>query len=199
MNVIVDYQAGNLANLKNALDYLGLPNQIATEAGALQAASHILMPGVGAFGPAMARLRHSGMLEAILEKISQGVPFLGICVGLQLLFTEGQEGGAHQGLGLIEGSVVRFAHGLKIPQIGWNQVSFCQENPLFAKIPDHSYFYFVHSYHGVPHNPATTLAQTDYGGAFTSVVHWKNMWGVQFHPEKSQSVGLQLLNNFCHF
>lgn len=199
MNVIVDYQAGNLANLKNALDYLGLPNQIVTEAAPLKKASHLLMPGVGAFAPAMHSLRQSGMMATILEQISGGTPFLGICVGLQLLFTEGQEGGSHRGLGLIEGSVVRFEHDLKIPQIGWNQVSFCQEDPLFANIPDHSYFYFVHSFHGIPKEANITLAETEYGTPFTSVVHWENVWGVQFHPEKSQSVGLQLLENFCHF
>ena len=199
MNVIVDYQAGNLASLKNALDYLELENQIATDAKTVKAASHILMPGVGAFGPALESLRQSGMMEAILEQIAAGVPFLGICVGLQLLFSEGQENGSHRGLGLIEGSVVRFEHDLKIPQMGWNQVSFCRDNPLLENIPNNSYFYFVHSYHGVPKNPEIVLATTDYGFPFTSILHANNVWGVQFHPEKSQTVGLQLLNNFCNF
>ena len=199
MNVIVDYQAGNLANLKNALNYLGLDNQIASNAKAIEKASRILMPGVGAFQPAMESLRQSGMVEAILEKIDAGVPFLGICLGLQLLFTEGREGGRHQGLGIIEGVVVRFEHELKIPQMGWNQVVFCRKDPLFRNIPDNSHFYFVHSYHGIPQNSEITLARTDYGLPFTSVVHSGNVWGVQFHPEKSQTVGLELLNNFCHF
>ncbi len=198
MNVIVDYQAGNLANLKNALDYLGLENQIATDAETIVNASHILMPGVGAFQPAMENLRKSGMMEAILEQIDAGVPFLGICLGLQLLFSEGWEGGKHEGLGIIEGVVVRFDHELKIPQMGWNQVVYCREDPLFRNIPDNSHFYFVHSYHGVPENAEVTLAQTDYGIPFTSVLHSENVWGVQFHPEKSQSVGLRLLKNFCH-
>jgi glutamine amidotransferase len=199
MNVIVDYQAGNLANLKNALNYLGLDNQIASNAKTIEKASRILMPGVGAFQPAMESLRQSGMVEAILEKIDAGVPFLGICLGLQLLFTEGREGGRHQGLGIIEGVVVRFEHELKIPQMGWNQVVFCRKDPLFRNIPDNSHFYFVHSYHGIPQNSEITLAQTDYGVPFTSVLHSGNVWGVQFHPEKSQTVGLELLNNFCHF
>ncbi|MBF0276153.1 MAG: imidazole glycerol phosphate synthase subunit HisH [SAR324 cluster bacterium] len=199
MNVIVDYQAGNLANLKNALDHLGLESQIATDASAVKAASHILMPGVGAFYPAMESLRQSGMMEAILEQIAAGIPFLGICVGLQLLFAEGQENGSHPGLGLIEGSVVRFKHQLKIPQMGWNQVAFCREDPLLKNIPDHSYFYFVHSYHGVPSKPEITLGTTDYGLSFTSVLQTGNIWGVQFHPEKSQTVGLELLKNFCSF
>lgn len=200
MNVIVNYQAGNLNNLKNALDAQGIPNQIVDDAESVRQATRILMPGVGAFAPAMESLRQSGMMDAILEKIASGTPFLGICVGLQLLFSEGQEAGSHPGLGVIEGSVIRFTTiDLKIPQIGWNQVQFKQDNPLFENIPSGSYFYFVHSYHGEPTLPNITLATTDYGGDFTSVVHSGNVWGVQFHPEKSQTVGLQLLKNFCSF
>ncbi len=197
MNVIVDYQAGNLSNLKNALDYVGVESQIVNDAASIYQADRILMPGVGAFGPAMESLKHSGMLEAIQEKIAAKTPFLGICVGMQLLFSEGHEGGIFPGLGLIEGAVERFEHQLKIPQIGWNQVSYRHEDPLLTDIPNNSYFYFVHSYFGKPTDAHVTLATTEYGTSFASVVHVDNVWGVQFHPEKSQIVGLQLLKNFC--
>ena len=197
MNVIIDYKAGNLLNLKNALDHLGLPNQIVQDAHQVRLAQRILFPGVGAFAPAIANLKKSGMLEALHEKIQGGTPFLGICVGAQLLFQEGEEAGNHQGLGVIEGKVIRFRHDLKIPQIGWNQVSLLSEDPLFQKISNQSYFYFVHSYHFVPDQRSDILATTEYGYAFASVIRRQNVWGVQFHPEKSQEVGLQLLKNFC--
>ncbi|MGK5094852.1 imidazole glycerol phosphate synthase subunit HisH [Deltaproteobacteria bacterium TL4] len=197
MNVIIDYNAGNLLNLKNALDYLGLKNEIVTDAEVVRKAARILFPGVGAFAPAMENLRKSGMLDAILEQLRAGIPFLGICVGAQLLFREGEEEGPHQGLNVIKGKVIRFQHELKIPQMGWNQVSVLRENPLFQGIPNQSYFYFVHSYHFVPELPEETLATTEYGLSFTSAVNHGNVWGVQFHPEKSQDVGLQVLKNFC--
>lgn len=199
MNVIINYQAGNLNNLKNALDYQGIKNKIVTHADEVRQADRILMPGVGAFGPAMASLKTSGMMEVILEKIDEGTPFLGICVGLQLLFSEGHEGGVHEGLGIIKGKVIRFEHELKIPQMGWNQVSYSDENPLFQNISNHSYFYFVHSYFGVPTQSDVILTTTEYGAPFPSAVHTQNVWGVQFHPEKSQDAGLQLLKNFCAF
>jgi len=140
----------------------------------------------------------------ILEKIGGGTPFLGICVGLQLLFSEGHEGGVHEGLGIIKGKVIRLGgipleHKLKIPQIGWNQVSYSHENPLFQNISNHNYFYFVHSYFGVPSQSDVILTTTEYGESFPSAVHTQNVWGVQFHPEKSQDAGLQLLKNFCTF
>lgn len=199
MNVIINYQAGNLNNLKNALDYQGIKNKIVTHADEVRQADRILMPGVGAFAPAMESLKTSGMMEIILEKIDEGTPFLGICVGLQLLFSEGHEGGVNEGLGIIKGKVIRFEHELKIPQMGWNQVSYSHENPLFQNISNHSYFYFVHSYFGVPTQADVALATTEYGEPFPSVVHTQNVWGVQFHPEKSQDAGLQLLKNFCAF
>lgn len=197
MIAIIDYGVGNLHNLKNALDFQGLPNRIIADPEALDGASHIILPGVGAFRPAMEHLRAAGMETVVRQAVAAGLPFLGICVGMQLMFGESEEDGLHQGLGLVPGRVVRFAHELKIPQIGWNQVAFQREDPLLAGIPDHSYFYFVHSYHGVPDDPADTLGLTDYGIAFPAIVQRQNMWGAQFHPEKSQEPGLRFLRNFA--
>lgn len=201
MIAIIDYGVGNLHNLKNALDFQGLDSRFVREPGELAAASHIILPGVGAFAPAMAQLESSGLVPHIRERVAAGVPFLGVCVGMQLLFDESDEGGVHAGLGFIPGRVVRFnpAMGnppLKIPQIGWNQVLFQREDPLLAGIPDRSYFYFVHSYHAVLAEPADGIGLAEYGEWFPAIVNRGHVWGVQFHPEKSGSTGLQLLRNF---
>ena len=197
MNVIIDYKVGNLHNLKNALDYYAVKNQIVSDAEDILKADRIMLPGVGAFSPAMAQLRKSGMLEALEEKVMSGVPLLGICVGAQLLMDESEEDGMHTGLGWIPGKVKRFQHQLKIPQIGWNQVSQQKEDFLFNKVADEMHFYFVHSYHLLPEKSEHVLGLSSYGYDFASVVRKDNLWGVQFHPEKSQNAGLQLLKNFC--
>lgn len=197
MIAIIDYNVGNLANLKNALDYQEIPNRIVTRPEELSAADHIILPGVGAFRPAMDHLRAAEMEAVVRERVTAGVPFLGVCVGLQLLFDASEEDGEHQGLGLLSGRIVRFEdNGLKVPQIGWNQVSWQREDPLVEGIPDRSYFYFVHSYHARVTNPEDALGVADYGVSFPAVVRHNNVWGVQFHPEKSQNVGLRLLKNF---
>ena len=152
MNVIIDYKVGNLYNLKNALDFSGVENQLVSHADELKEADRILLPGVGAFGPAMEHLRNSGMLEALQEKVQAGTPLLGICLGAQLLMDESEEDGSRVGLGWIPGKVKRFQHELKIPQIGWNQVSQQQKDPLFNNVADEMHFYFVHSYHLNPEN-----------------------------------------------
>ena len=203
MIAIIDYNVGNLHNLKNALDYQGLPNRIVREAHELDGADHIILPGVGAFKPAMERLREAGMEPVVRELVASGVPFLGVCVGLQLLFDESDEDGLHEGLGLLRGRIVRFkgrdAQGgaLKVPQIGWNQVAWQHSDPLVEGIADQSYFYFVHSYYALPNDPAEALGITEYGERFAAVVRHGNVWGVQFHPEKSQNAGLRLLKNFA--
>ena len=197
MNVIIDYKVGNLYNLKNALDFSGVENQLVSHADEVRKADRILLPGVGAFGPAMEHLRNSGMLEALQEKVQAGTPLLGICVGAQLLMDESEEDGYRVGLGWIPGKVERFQHELKIPQIGWNQVSQQQKDPLFKNVADEMHFYFVHSYHLNPENSEHVLGLSNYGYDFAAVVCKDNLWGVQFHPEKSQNVGLQLLKNFC--
>ena len=197
MNVIIDYKVGNLHNLKNALDYYAVKNQIVSDAEDILKADRIMLPGVGAFSPAMEQLRKSGMLAALEEKVISGVPLLGICVGAQLLMDESEEDGMHTGLGWIPGKVKRFQHQLKIPQIGWNQVSQQKEDILFNKVADEMHFYFVHSYHLLPEKSEHVLGLSSYGYDFASVVRKDNLWGVQFHPEKSQNAGLQLLKNFC--
>ncbi len=197
MNVIIDYKVGNLHNLKNALDFSAVENQLVSDADEVKNADRILLPGVGAFAPAMEHLRNSGMLEALQEKVKAGTPLLGICVGAQLLMDESEENGSHIGLGWIPGKVKRFQHELKIPQMGWNQVSQQQKDPLFLEVADEMHFYFVHSYHLQPENSEHVLGLSNYGYDFASVVCKDNLWGVQFHPEKSQNAGLQLLKNFC--
>ncbi len=197
MNVIIDYKVGNLHNLKNALDFSAVENQLVSDADEVKNADRILLPGVGAFAPAMEHLRNSGMLEALQEKVKAGTPLLGICVGAQLLMDESEEDGSHAGLSCIPGKVKRFQHELKIPQMGWNQVSQQQKDPLFLEVADEMHFYFVHSYHLQPENSEHVLGLSNYGYDFASVVCKDNLWGVQFHPEKSQNAGLQLLKNFC--
>ena len=193
---ILDYGVGNLLNLKNAVDSLGMENRIIRHADDLDLCERVLLPGVGAFAPAMENLRGSGMLEILEKRVLGGMPLLGICLGAQLLLDESSENGTYQGLGWIPGKVRRFKHKLKIPQIGWNRVCFKSGGPLFERIPSESYFYFVHSYFMQPESEASVLGTTDYGQDFASVVHKDQVWGVQFHPEKSQEVGLTLLKNF---
>ncbi len=197
MNVIIDYNVGNLNNLKNALAYSGVKSKLVSNADEVKKADRILLPGVGAFKPAMNHLKHSGMLEALHEKVLSGTPMLGVCVGAQLLMDNSEEDGIHEGLGWIQGEVKRFSHKLKIPQIGWNSVKQQKKNVLFKDVSDEMYFYFVHSYHLEAINSDHVLGTTNYGYDFTSVVSKDNLWGVQFHPEKSQNAGLQLLKNFC--
>ena len=197
MNVIIDYNVGNLHNLKNALDFSGIENRLVTNPDEVKKADRILLPGVGAFAPAMDHLKKSGMLEALQEKFQSGAPMLGVCVGAQLLMDNSEEDGFHEGLGWIKGKVKRFSHELKIPQIGWNSVKKQKNNLLFNHVSDEMYFYFVHSYHLELRNLDQVLGMTNYGYDFASVVSNENLWGVQFHPEKSQNAGLQLLKNFC--
>ena len=197
MNVIIDYNVGNIHNLKNALDFGGIENKLVTNPDEVKKADRILLPGVGAFAPAMDHLKKSGMLEALQEKFQSGAPMQGVCVGAQLLMDNSEEDGFHDGLGWIKGKVKRFSHELKIPQIGWNSVKKQKNNLLFKHVSDEMYFYFVHSYHLELRNLDQVLGMTNYGYDFASVVSNENLWGVQFHPEKSQNAGLQLLKNFC--
>ena len=197
MNVIINYNVGNLYNLKNALDFSDIKNKLVSHPEEILLADRILLPGVGAFSVAIEELKKSGMLEAIKEKIKAGNPLLGICVGAQLLMDESEENGKNAGIGLISGRVKRFNHNLKIPQIGWNQVVQKKKDPLFEGIPDNNHFYFVHSYHILPNKNENFLGVSNYGYDFVSAVRKDNIWGVQFHPEKSQNAGLMLLKNFC--
>jgi len=197
MIAIIDYNVGNLHNLKNALDYQGLPNAIVTTAAEVAKAERIILPGVGAFWPAMEHLKKAGLEQVVRDRVAAGVPFLGVCVGMQLLFDEGEEDGVHPGLGFIPGRVVRFSGNLKVPQIGWNQVTLQRPDPLLEGIPDGSYFYFVHSYHAQLTRPQDALGITEYSENFPAIARRGNVWGAQFHPEKSQEAGLRMLKNFA--
>jgi glutamine amidotransferase len=198
MIAIVDYGAGNLRSVRNALEFLDADVVTASVPDDLAGAEKIVLPGVGAFGAGMAALRERGFEGPLKEAVEAGTPLLGICLGLQYLFESSDEMGQHSGLGLLRGQVTRLPEedGLKIPHIGWNSLTIQRESPLLAGIPDQAYAYFVHSYAVVADDPADVLATTDYGGPFVSVVGRGNVFGIQCHPEKSQGVGLRILKNF---
>jgi imidazole glycerol-phosphate synthase subunit HisH len=201
---VVDYGVGNLRSVYKALEAAGAPAEIVTEPAALDAAAGIVLPGVGAFGDAAANLRAAGFESPLRDAVGRGTPLLGICVGMQLLFDESDEMGWHAGLGVIPGKVTRFlsdmpgpgGRGLKVPQIGWNQLHHRGTDPLLAGLADGAYAYFVHSYYCAPETSEFTVATTDFGIDYASVVHRGKVWGIQCHPEKSQDVGLHILRNF---
>jgi glutamine amidotransferase len=197
MIAIVDYGAGNLRSVRNALAYLGAEVVTAATPNQLAGAEKIVLPGVGAFGAGMNALRTAGFEEPLKAAVAEGVPLIGICLGMQYLFESSDEMGLHRGLGLLPGRVTRFpTNGLKVPHMGWNQLHIRRENPLLAGMESGSYAYFVHSYYVEADNPSDVLATTDYGIEYASVVAHGNIFGIQPHPEKSQSVGLQILRNF---
>ncbi len=193
---IVDYGVGNLRSVQRALERAGAAVEISADPGALGRANGIILPGVGAFGDGMRELEARGLAPALRDLATRGMPLLGICLGMQLLFEESEEMGRTAGLGLLRGRVRRFPAGLKVPHIGWNQVHRVRPSPLLAGMPQDSYAYFVHSYYVDPADPDVVLATTDYGGGFASVVGQGRLYGLQFHPEKSQEVGLRMLAAF---
>ncbi len=197
MIAIVDYGMGNLRSVEKALEKVGAEVNVTRDPDELRRADRIVLPGVGAFGDAMANLEKRGLVEAIKEEVAAGKPFLGICLGLDLLFEESDEHGLHRGLGLLPGRVELLPTRLKIPQIGWNQVAIRKQSPLLAGIPDGSSFYFVHSYAVVPRQESDILCVTEYGCTFVSAVERGNIAAFQFHPEKSSSLGLTILRNFA--
>lgn len=195
---IINYGVGNLKSVKNSLDYLNIPNRIISKPSEIDRCDKIILPGVGAFAPAMEKLNGLKFSEKI-KVYANKKPVLGICLGMQLLFNEGHEHGIHQGLGLIPGKVLPFSEKVKklpLPHMGWNNINIENISPLLKNIDDDSSFYFVHSYYCQPTDNSVTLASTDYGIKFSSVVGQKNIFGCQFHPEKSQSVGIKMLVNF---
>jgi glutamine amidotransferase len=195
MIAIIDYGMGNLHSVSKAVERLGYDVRIAADGGQILAADAAILPGVGAFGDAMENLRRSGLVEPLLRYAQTGRPLLGICLGMQLLFTRSEEHGDHEGLNLLPGRVVRFRGDYKVPHMGWNRLKFVQPSPLFADVEE-GYVYFVHSYHVLPDEPGDLLAATDYHQAVTAIVGRNHIYGMQFHPEKSGSVGLKLLHNF---
>lgn len=199
MVFIADYGAGNLRSVQKAFDYLGVKAVVSDKAAAMSGYEKVLLPGVGAFGPAIDSLTRLGFREAVGEHIDRGRHVLGICLGMQLFLGESEEMGAHRGLGIIPGRVLQFRSSTdKIPQIGWNSVDFHRETALFRGIPDHSFFYFVHSYYCEPEMPESTAATTFFAGKnFCSAIEKNGIFAVQFHPEKSSEVGLRVLKNFA--
>ncbi len=197
MIAIVDYGMGNLRSVQKAFEKVGAAAHVIQSARDLQESDGIVLPGVGAFGQAMDNLQAAGWIEPLREACSAGVPFIGICLGMQLLFESSEEMGQHSGLGILEGDVRRFDGSLKVPQMGWNQIHIEKPSRLLRAVPDGSYAFFVHSFYCKPRDQSLVLATTEYGAAFASVIGRGNVFGAQFHPEKSQSVGLKMLENFA--
>ena len=218
MIAIIDYGMGNLRSVSKAFEAIGARVEVTNDPSAIRAAKAVVLPGVGAFARGMKNLNQLRLTHLLNQTIEEGRPFLGICLGLQLLFTESQEHGSHKGLDVIKGKVRRFGPGVKIPQMGWNTVKKVTSHTLtgtsksqvtsknlktsvgnaelFWDVPDNSYFYFVHSYFVEPEDKRVVIATTKYGEEFTSAIRKKNVFGVQFHPEKSSDLGLKVLANF---
>ena len=193
---IVDYGAGNLMSVHNTLDYLGYENKIAASADVIENAAGVILPGVGAFPDAMAALEHSGLTDAVL-KAAKTKPFLGICLGMQMLFEESDEVRPCKGLGLLPGRIERIETSLKLPQIGWNALDILRPNAMTEGLENGSYVYFVHSFMAKPSDENDLAAVTDYGTRVPAMVARGNLFGCQFHPEKSGEVGLMMLRNFA--
>lgn len=199
--VIVDYGVGNFRNVQKAFEAVGAAAEITDSVERVEEADVVVLPGVGAFGDAMRHLRERGLDQPVLAAAQAGKPVFGICVGLQLLFEESEEMGQHEGLGILPGKVVRFPDrpGLAVPHMGWNQIEPARSHPLLRHINSGDFAYFAHSYYAVPANPADIIGCTDYGQPFPTVVGRDNVCAIQFHPEKSQQVGLQILRNFVEW
>jgi len=193
---IVDYGAGNLRSVLRALEYAGAQAEITSQAADLAKAQAIVLPGVAAAADTMKGLTDRGLVEPLRRSIKAGLPFLGLCMGLQALLTFSEEGGRQECLDVIPGAVRKLPAGLKVPQMGWNQVACQAEHPLLDGIPDGSFFYFVHSFYAEPDDPAVVVATTEYGLRFPSILARNNVFATQFHPEKSGQRGLQLYRNF---
>ena len=210
MIALIDYDAGNLLSVYKALEYLDEKPCITNNRKEILAADRIILPGVGAYLDCMNKLREYNLVDIIREAVGVGKPFLGICLGMQLLFENSSEGenpdttddvydaGMVRGLGLLKGTVRKFkpVPGFKIPHMGWNDINICKGKKLYKNIPDNEYVYFVHSYHCIPEDEKIIATTTDYSEKFVSSVEYKNIFGCQFHPEKSSNVGLKILSNF---
>ena len=200
MIAIVDYGMGNLRSVEKAIARARVATVVTSDPAKILGARGVVLPGVGAFGACMENLESRGLASTMREAVSSGKPFLGICLGLQLLFEESEEFGPIRGLGILPGKVVRFGgsscEGLKIPQMGWNRLRIRRRVAELEGIGDDPYVYFVHSYYVAPADPGLTVAATEYGVEFAAAIAWKNVFACQFHPEKSQAIGLRILENF---
>lgn len=199
MIAIIDYGMGNLRSVQKGLEKVGHAATISNDPALIGQAEKIVLPGVGAFEDAMREIRARGLIEPIREAIDSGKPFLGICLGLQLLFEVSHEGGEHEGLGILRGEVVRFParDGYKVPHMGWNQLAIRRPAPILANVPEGAHVYFVHSYYVVPRDASVIATETNYPEPFTSMIWRDNLFATQFHPEKSQADGLRILKNFA--
>jgi imidazole glycerol-phosphate synthase subunit HisH len=199
MLAVIDYGAGNLRSVLHALNYLAAENvRVVQTARDLKGAEKIILPGVGAFGAGMQKLREHDLIQPIRDAVFAGTPYLGICLGMQFLFERSDEMGDHEGLGILPGYVTRFPDdmGLKVPHMGWNNLQIRKPSDLLNNLQAESYAYFVHSYYCVPAESSDIVAMVDYGIPFTAVIQRDNIYGIQCHPEKSQRTGLQILTNF---
>lgn len=197
MIAIVNYGMGNLRSVQKAFEHIGAEAAIVHRPEEIDNADRIVLPGVGAFGDAMDNLKTAGSIDPIVKAIAEGRPFLGICLGLQLMFAESEEMGQHKGLGILPGRVRRFPNGQRVPQIGWNEVRIQRETALLDGVPDGSHFYFVHSFYVASERDDDVIGTTDYGIDYASIAGTGRAFGVQFHPEKSQDAGLKILKNFA--
>ena len=199
---IIDYGVGNLRSVEKAFSAQGIDAEVSSDEALLRAADKLVLPGVGAFAACMDGLREHRFDRLVLDAVSEGKPLLGVCVGLQMLFDVGYEFGSHPGLGLLRGSVLRFPENVRVPHVGWNQVMLRTSDggnghALLRGLEDQTFFYFVHSYYVEPLDRDCILGETDYASRFASICGRGNVFGVQFHPEKSQAAGLQVFRNFA--
>ena len=199
MIAIIDYGMGNLRSVQKALEAVGHRAEVTCDPDRVRAADKVILPGVGAFADAASELRRTGLGDAFVDAVRAGKPCLGVCLGLQLLFQQSEEDGLHEGLGLLPGRIVRFppTAGLKVPHMGWNELTIRRRAPLLDGLESGASVYFVHSYFASPTDPAVVIAEADYAGPFAAIVGRDNLIACQFHPEKSQKVGLAMYANFA--
>lgn len=193
---IVNYSVGNLKSLQNAFRFLGIQSKLVDKPEEILQAERLILPGVGAFGYAMKNIKEFNFQEALTEKAKSGTPMLGICLGMQVMLSTSYENGEHHGLDFVPGQVRQFEIDLKIPQMGWNEIECVDSSPLLKNLPDSKFAYFVHSYICFPKDPSSVIATCEYDDFFCAAFAMDNIFGVQFHPEKSQELGLQILKNF---
>ncbi|MDO8428204.1 MAG: imidazole glycerol phosphate synthase subunit HisH [Candidatus Diapherotrites archaeon] len=194
---ILKYGLGNTQSLANALEKMQIQYEWISKPKQIQKAKKIIVPGVGNFGTAMKNIRRQKLKQSLTQAVQTGTPYLGICLGLQILFEESQESKGIKGLGILKGKIQKFQGKEKIPQMGWNRIQKIKTSPLFEKIPNKAFMYFVHSYYAKPKDKKIVAGTTEYGETFPCVIQYKNIYGTQFHPEKSGTLGLQILRNFA--